>query len=112
MLTSVLIGSRPAAGRLCRAERQMVTMSRTITRLLKPTSFFFPLIRLINLHGARLRLDITNHLLTGCRPRHRLVRPRLSRCCAHQSQSVAPCQDGSLRELIINEGRGEGRTAG
>lgn len=42
MLTSLLIGSRPAAGRLGRAERQMVTMNRTITRLLKPTSFFSP----------------------------------------------------------------------
>lgn len=89
----------------------MVTMNRTITRLLKPTSFFFPLIRLINLRGVRLRLDITNHLLTGCWPRRHLVRPRLSRRCSHQSQSVAPCQDGSLRELIINERRGEGRMA-
>lgn len=111
--TSGLIGLRPAAGRLRRVERGAATT--IISPLLKPTSCFFAIVGLINLRGARLRLCITDHLLTGCRARRRRVHPRLSRRCTHQSQSVARRHDGSLlrpRQLIINEGRGEGRAAG
>lgn len=60
--------------------------------------------QLINLSGARLRLYITNHLLTLCLCHYCLLHPRLSRHTTHQSQSVALTRSLMIKAFLTITG--------